>query len=133
MMGDKMFTERILKALRSDCGLEEDDKSKDIQNIRIYSPKEAFRVWLNYEGIIGYDYTILSVIDELFDTCLTDDINCKNNFEISYLYHVENLLGSDYSEECVERIWERIVKETFTTDKDIFRIAEEERAKNNKD
>lgn len=30
-----------------------------------YSKEEIFGMWLNYEGIIGYDYTILSVLKTL--------------------------------------------------------------------
>lgn len=41
----------------------EEIKAEDGQNV---SKDHLFKEWLNYEGIIGYDYKIKSVIKEIY-------------------------------------------------------------------
>lgn len=72
MEGKQKYSEKIMRALRANRWLEEDDTSQDESIMKETGAREAFAAWLNYEGIIYYDEYILTVIDELYGTHLKD-------------------------------------------------------------
>lgn len=66
------YPEHIVKKLRELDGLDEDNNSKDTE-FQEMSPQEVFDAVLRYEGIIGYGFTILSLIEDIFKVRLIVD------------------------------------------------------------
>lgn len=60
----------ILKKIRQYHDLEENDTSRD-EEFQNLDPEEAFDYVLQYTGIIGYKYTILRWIEEIFKVKLS--------------------------------------------------------------
>lgn len=66
------FGENLMQRLRQREGLDKRDDSEDDEINNRYSSREALDNALCWEGIIGYDYLILLLIDEAFGTNLAD-------------------------------------------------------------
>lgn len=59
------YPEYILKILRQRHDLEQNDTLHDEQ-LQRYEPEQVFRIMLEWEGILGYDTQILSLIYDIF-------------------------------------------------------------------
>lgn len=59
--------EKIMSNVREFLGYDENDESHDDEIRQTYSKSEIFDMYLKYEGIIGYSYQILLVLEELYD------------------------------------------------------------------
>lgn len=59
------YSERIMCNVRQALGREADDTTAD-GVIYGMDPDDVFRLWLEWEGIIGYSYKIKEVVKELF-------------------------------------------------------------------
>lgn len=59
------YPEYILKKLRVSNYLEEDDTSRD-EEFQELPPEEAFDQVMKFDGIIGYRYTMLRWIQDIF-------------------------------------------------------------------
>ncbi len=59
------YPESIMQTLRKRRGLEPNDTSKDA-SINDLSPDDAFRNVLEWEGIIGFDYSIRNWVKEIY-------------------------------------------------------------------
>lgn len=66
------YPEYILKKLRIFNGLEEEDKSRD-NEFQELPPEEAFDQVMKFDGIIGYRYTMLRWIADIFKVKLVSD------------------------------------------------------------
>jgi hypothetical protein len=65
------YPEYLMKKVRQEMfDIEEDDTSKD-KEIQSLSPTEFFQRVLEWEGIIGYTHRILSWVDDIFGSDLT--------------------------------------------------------------
>lgn len=62
----------VMMNLRQRQGLDAKDDSKDNFIMKNFSPREAFEEALEWEGIIGYLYTILEFIDDVTGLNLQD-------------------------------------------------------------
>lgn len=62
----------VMMNLRQRQGLDPKDESKDDFLMKNFSPKEAFEEALEWEGIIGYCYSILEFIDDVTGLNLQD-------------------------------------------------------------
>jgi len=58
------YSDRIMKNVRQNLGLEEDDTSRD-DYIMSLSPEDVFDRYCNWEGLINYGYTLWHVMEEL--------------------------------------------------------------------
>lgn len=63
--GDIHYSRAVMSRVRQQLGLDEDDTQKDGQ-IEIMSKREIFDKCLIWEGIMGYDYQILSWINDIW-------------------------------------------------------------------
>lgn len=59
----------IMRKVRMNLGLDVDDTSRD-EYINSMSRNEAFGRVLEWEGIIGYDQRIMSIVEDIFDVKL---------------------------------------------------------------
>lgn len=66
-----IYPEYVMKNVRQNLGLEPDDTSMDSE-INDMSKREVFARCLEWEGIIGYEYKILSLVSEIFGVDLMD-------------------------------------------------------------
>lgn len=71
MKAKNTYPEYIMQNVRQNLGLESDDTSMDSE-INNMSKREVFARCLEWEGIIGYEYKILSLINEIFCVDLMD-------------------------------------------------------------
>ena len=60
----KTYSERIMKNVRQNLGLEEDDTSRD-DYIMSLPPEDVFDRYCTWEGLLGYGYTLWHVVEEL--------------------------------------------------------------------
>ena len=65
------YPEYVMKNIRQNLGLEPNDTSMDSE-INNMSKREVFSRCLEWEGIIGYEYKILSLVSEIFGVDLMD-------------------------------------------------------------
>ena len=70
------YPEYVMKNVRQNLGLEPNDTSMDSE-INNMSKREVFARCLEWEGIIGYEYKILSLISEIFGVDLIDQEDKK--------------------------------------------------------
>jgi len=68
---DNTYPEYVMESVRQNLGLEADDMSMDSE-INGMSKREVFARCLEWEGIIGYEYKILSLVSEIFGVDLMD-------------------------------------------------------------
>ena len=66
------YPPHIIKILREAEGLDKNDTSRDEEFQETY-PETVFETVLQYEGIIGYVFTILSWIEDIFKVKLRVD------------------------------------------------------------
>ena len=66
------YPEYILKKLRIFNGLEEEDTSRD-EEFQELPPEEAFDQVMKFDGIIGYRYTMLRWIKDIFGVDLSSN------------------------------------------------------------
>ena len=64
-MIENKYPEHILQKLRQRKSLEENDKSLD-EKFNNYTPSQAFREVLCWEGLIGWDETIKHWIEDIY-------------------------------------------------------------------
>lgn len=67
------YPEYIMKKLRVFNYLDEDDTSRD-EEFQHMNPGEVFDQVLKYDGIIGYRYTILRWISDIFKVNLVEEV-----------------------------------------------------------
>ena len=60
----KTYSENIMRNVRQNLGLEEDDTSMD-DYIMSLTPKSVFDKYCTWEGLLGYGYTLWHVMEEL--------------------------------------------------------------------
>lgn len=77
------YPEEILQVLRERNGLDEDDDSRD-EEWNTLSPNEVFEECLEWEGIIGYSYTILELISNIFHIDLMRDATLDSKTELEW-------------------------------------------------
>lgn len=58
------YSDRIMKNVRQNLGLEEDDTSRD-DYIMSLSPEDVFDRYCNWEGLINYGYILWHVMEEI--------------------------------------------------------------------
>lgn len=61
----------IMRNVRENLGLESDDTSKD-REINEMDKRRVLDAYLTWEGIIGYTYEIISIIEDIFEVELND-------------------------------------------------------------
>ena len=59
------YPDSIMRNVRETFGLEPDDTSLD-KEINELDPMEVFERWLQWEGIIGYEYRIKEAVNNIF-------------------------------------------------------------------
>ena len=59
----KQYSDFIMKAVRQNIGLEEDDTSRDAEIMEM-SGEEIVDRYLTWNGIIGYTYNIIDVVSQ---------------------------------------------------------------------
>jgi len=59
------YSPAIMERVRQNLGLKAEDESRDTEIIEM-SPGELFNHCLIWEGIIGYTYTIRSMVEEIY-------------------------------------------------------------------
>jgi hypothetical protein len=64
-MSETKYPEYIVKKLRKRLGLDENDTSQD-SYIEDYSKSEAFSEVLNWDGLIGWDYSIKEYVKDIY-------------------------------------------------------------------
>lgn len=62
---ENRYPENIMRRCRESLGLEPDDTSRD-NEINSYSPGEAFEECCNWEGLIGWGYTLRGWIEDCY-------------------------------------------------------------------
>lgn len=62
-MDNNKYPQYIVRTVRECLGLDEEDSSRD-NIINRMSPSEVFRRCLEWEGIIGYNMRIISLIED---------------------------------------------------------------------
>ena len=59
----KQYSDFIMRAVRQNIGLEEDDTSRDAEIMEM-SGEEIVDRYLTWNGIIGYTYNIIDVVSQ---------------------------------------------------------------------
>jgi len=59
----KQYSDFIMRAVRQNIGLEEDDASRDAEIMEM-SGEEIVDRYLTWNGIIGYTYNIIDVVSQ---------------------------------------------------------------------
>lgn len=59
----KQYSDFIMKAVRQNIGLDEDDTSRDAEIMEM-SGEEIVDRYLTWNGIIGYTYNIIDVVSQ---------------------------------------------------------------------
>lgn len=83
------YPEYIIKKLRIFNGLEEEDTSRDAQFQELL-PEEVFDQVMKFDGIIGYRYTMLRWIQDIFRVKL--DPNGDEQSEMDFVKGLGNIL-----------------------------------------
>lgn len=60
------YSERVMRNVRQTLDLDENDTSRD-NEIMEMNQDIVFRRFLEWEGILGYDETILNAIESIYD------------------------------------------------------------------
>ena len=61
-----MYPDYIMEDVRQSLGYEEDDSTVD-KMIYELSKREVFALWLQWQGIIGYEDSILDAVENIYN------------------------------------------------------------------
>lgn len=67
-----MYSPYIMYNVRQALGYDSDDDSKDSEICKTYSKMEILALFLQWEGILGYEYKIRNAVEDIFEVELEE-------------------------------------------------------------
>ena len=103
------YPEYILKKLREFDGLDEENDSNDAE-FQAMSPQEVFDIVLRYEGICGYGFTILSLIEDIFKVKLM--VNYEEQSRRDFVQGLLNIFTAQHLNDAIALEMASVICET---------------------